>query len=42
VTCKNYPGGLSELMRVVRGFAGESTLVATIDTLLAEMGMDGE
>jgi hypothetical protein len=42
VTCRNYPGGLRELMKVVRWFGGESTMVRTIDTLLTEMGMDEE
>ena len=40
-TCLDYPGGLTELVAVVKTFADESVSIAQVDDLIAEMGLDG-
>jgi len=40
-TCLDYPGGLTELVGVIKTFADESVSVARVDDLIAEMGLDG-
>ena len=40
-TCLDYPGGLTELMSVVRGFSADSASLARVEDLIAGMGLDG-
>lgn len=40
-TCLDHPGGLAELVSVIRGFSGDSITIAHLDDLIAEMGLDG-
>lgn len=40
-TCLDHPGGLTELMSVLRVFAADSVSLARVDELIGEMGLDG-
>ena len=40
-TCLDYPGGLTELISVIRIFADDSASLSRLDGLIAEMGLDG-
>jgi S1-C subfamily serine protease len=40
-TCLDHPGGLTELMSVIRAFAAGSVPLARVDQLIGEMGLDG-
>jgi hypothetical protein len=39
-TCRDYPGGPTELMSVIRGFSGDSVSFRAAFDLLCEMGLD--
>jgi hypothetical protein len=40
-TCLDHPGGLTELMSVIRGFESDSTSANAVGDLIDEMGLDG-
>lgn len=40
-TCLEHPGGLTELVAVIRGFAADSVSLARVDDLVRDMGLDG-
>ncbi|HEU4426770.1 MAG TPA: hypothetical protein VFR67_29910, partial [Pilimelia sp.] len=40
-TCLDHPGGLTELIGVVRLFADGSASFRRVEDLIAEMGLDG-